>query len=306
MSTAVPQALAFVGLGSMGAPMAARLVAAGHRVTVWNRSAGRTAPLVEAGASAAATPAAAVAAAQIVFTMLADDAALDAVASGPDGLVAGMSPGALHVSMSTIAPATAERLAATHAAAGQAYVAAPVFGRPPAAAAGALFILASGADADIARAAPLLAALGQRLFPVGSAPRQANVVKLAGNFMIMAATEAMGEAMAVAGQAGIAPATLLEVFTGTLFDSPITRNYGAMLVEERFHPAGFSAALGRKDMRLFAEVAAAAQVPAPFLTTIEAQLAALVARHGPDIDWAAIGALPAEAARAAHHPENDA
>ena len=290
----------------MGAPMAARLVAAGHRVTVWNRSAGRTAPLVEAGASVAATPAAATALAQIVFTMLTDDAALDAVASGPEGLIAGMAPGGLHVSMSTIAPATAERLAAAHAAAGQAYVSAPVFGRPPAAATGALFIIASGAETDISRAAPLLAALGQRLFPVGSAPGQANVVKLAGNFMIMAAIEAMGEAIAVAGQAGIAPGAFLEVLTGTLFDSPIYRNFGAMLVEERFHPAGFRAALGRKDMRLFAEVAAAGQVAAPFLTIIEAQLAALVARHGPDIDWAAIGAMPAEVARSAHHPEKDA
>jgi 3-hydroxyisobutyrate dehydrogenase-like beta-hydroxyacid dehydrogenase len=166
-----------------------------------------------------------------------------------------------------------------------------VFGRPPAAAAGQLFTLSSGSDAAAARAAPLFEVLGKAHFHLGAEPGQANVAKLAGNYMIMATTAAVGEALSVGQAHGIAPASLLAVLTGTLFDSPIVRNYGAMLVERRFHPAGFTAQLGKKDVALFGAAAEAGDIAAPLADLLQDRLSHLIASHGPDIDWAAIGML---------------
>lgn len=286
--------IGFVGLGAMGAAMAARLVEAGFEVALWNRSPERAAPLVEMGARLAVSPADAAAGASVVVTMLADDSAVEAVVHGENGLIAGLAEGAVHLSMGTIGPDCAAGLVAAHADAGQVYVAAPVFGRPDAAAKGALFIVVAGPADAIRLVEPLLGVMGQRHFPVGDAPPQANIVKLSGNFMILAATEAMGEAMAIADQAGVPPATMLSVLTGTLFDAPIYRNYGAMLVEERFRPAGFTAELGLKDMRLLDKAADRLRVAAPFLSTLRDRLRTLIARHGPDIDWAATGHLARE------------
>jgi 3-hydroxyisobutyrate dehydrogenase-like beta-hydroxyacid dehydrogenase len=277
-------AVSLIGLGAMGSAMATRLLARGHKLTVWNRTPTRAAPHVVAGAALAPSLQAA-AHAPLVITMLADDAALLAVAPS---LAAHMPAGALHLSMSTVAPETSDHLAALHAAAGQSFLAAPVFGRPPAAEAGQLFILAAGADAALAQAQPLFESLGKAHFPLGPTPSQANVAKLAGNFMIMGLTASLGEALAAGQRHGIPPAALLNLFTSTLFDSPITRNYGAMIVENRFHPAGFTAKLGTKDLALFRHTAG----NAPLATLLEDKLHSLIAAHGPDIDWAAIGMLP--------------
>lgn len=288
--------IAFIGLGGMGGPMARNLIGAGHRLHVWNRSPERAAALVEAGAELAATPAAAAAAAGCAITMLADDSAVEAVTFGPDGLLAGLGRAAVHVSMSTIGADCAERLAAAHRERGQGFVSAPVFGRPDAAARAQLFIVAAGAAADVARCALLFEALGRRSFVVGERPSQANVVKLSGNFMIMAAVEAMAEAMTIADRHGVDRETMLGVITGTLFDAPIYRNYGAMLVNDSFRPAGFAAELGLKDMRLLDAAAEKGRVPAPLLGIVRDRLRGLVARHGGDIDWAAVGKMVREAA----------
>jgi len=276
--------LSLIGLGAMGQAMAMRLLDRGHALTVWNRTAERAAPLVKAGATLAPSLDAA-AKADIVLTMLADDAALLAVAPT---LAAHMPGGGLHISMSTVAPETSDHLASLHGRHGQSFLAAPVFGRPPAALAGQLFILAAGADAALTRAQPVFQSLGKANFPLGPTPSQANVAKLAGNFMIMGLTASLGEALAAGQRHDIAPATLLTLFTSTLFDSPITRAYGAMLVENRFHPAGFTAQLGTKDLSLFRHAAG----DAPLATLLEDKLHRLIAAHGPDIDWAAIGMLP--------------
>jgi len=273
----------FIGLGRMGAAMAANLIAAGHDVTVWNRSPHKAAPLAERGATIAATPADA-AQGSVVMTMLADDRALEAVAFGPDGIAG--AP-ALHVSHSTIGVALAERLAAEAGPGG--FVSAPVFGRPAAAEAAQLFVVAAGDPAALDRCAPLLDAIGQRTFRVGDAPPAANLVKLSGNFMIMAAVEAMAEAMTLAEKGGVDRRTLLDVMTGTLFDAPIYRTYGAFLVEDRFRPAGFTAPLGLKDMGLVDAAATAARVPMPLLGIVRDHLRAAIAIEGEDVDWVAAG-----------------
>lgn len=282
--------VAFLGLGSMGAAMASNLVKGGQEVVVWNRSPDRAAPLVAAGAKAAASPAEAVRDATVAITMLADDPALFAVLDGDAGLLAGLPQGALHVSMSTIAVATAETATARHQARGQRYLSAPVFGRPDAAAAAKLFIVAAGAAADIDEAAPLFDLMGQKLFRIGDTPAHANLVKLCGNFTILAAIEAMAEAMALAAKAGIPKAKLYEVFTGTLFDAPVYRNYGKLIVEDAYRPAGFKAPLGLKDMRLAGESAERHRVPMPLLSLLRDHLVQTIAQEGEDIDWSGIGA----------------
>ena len=280
--------IGFIGLGNMGAPIAANLVRAGHDVAVWNRTAAKARPLQEAGAVLAESPKGAAGGADVVFTMLADDSALDAVMVGENGLLAGLRSAALHVSLSTIAVATADRIAATHRARGQRFLCAPVFGRPTAAAAAKLFVAAAGDLADFQAATPLLSAMSQRVFYVGEKPSAANLVKLCGNFMILAAIESLGEAMVLAEKGGIAKHLLLEVLTGSLFDSPIYRVYGPILTEEKFKPAGFAAPLALKDMRLVGQSAETLRVPMPLLSLLRDHLLQAIAQEGEDVDCSAI------------------
>jgi 3-hydroxyisobutyrate dehydrogenase-like beta-hydroxyacid dehydrogenase len=281
--------IGFIGLGNMGAAIAANLVRAGHEVTVWNRSAAKAQGLVALGAVASPSPKAAAAEREAVLTMLADDAALESVLAGPQGLLEGLRPGALHISLSTISVATAERLATVHAERGQHLLSAPVFGRPEAAAAAKLFVVAAGQKADLDGAKSVFDAISQRVFYIGETPSAANLVKLCGNFMILAAIETMAEAMTLAERGGVAKKQLLEVLTGTLFDSPVYRNYGSGLVEERFKPAGFAAPLGLKDMRLVGQSAEALRVPMPVLNVLRDHLLQTIAVQGEDVDWSAIG-----------------
>lgn len=281
--------IGFIGLGNMGAAIAANLVRAGHEVAVWNRSAAKAQSLVGLGAKLAPTPKAAAAEREAVLTMLADDAAVESVLSGPQGVLEGLRRGALHISLSTIAVATAERLTALHTERGQHLLCAPVFGRPEAAAAAKLFVVAGGRKADVDGAKPLFDAISQRLFYIGETPSAANLVKLCGNFMILAAVETMAEAMTLAERGGVAKKQFLEVMTGTLFDAPVYRGYGSGLVEERFKPAGFAAPLGLKDMRLVGQSAEALRVPMPVLNVLRDHLLQTIAAEGEEVDWSAIG-----------------
>jgi len=280
--------IGFLGLGNMGAPIAANLAHAGHDVSIWNRTIDKARSLVEAGATLVANPKAVASRSDVVFTMLADDAALDSVLGGEHGALAGLKAGALHVSMSTIAVATADRIAAMHRALGQRFLCAPVFGRPEAAAAAKLFVVAAGDPADLQTATPLLEAISQRVFYLGETPSSANLVKLCGNFMILSAIEALSEAMALAEKGGVAETQLLEVLTGTLFDSPVYRTYGAIIAAERFKPSGFAAPLGLKDMRLVGQSAEALRVPMPLLSLLRDHLLQTIAQEGEDIDWSGI------------------
>jgi 3-hydroxyisobutyrate dehydrogenase-like beta-hydroxyacid dehydrogenase len=281
--------IGFIGLGHMGTGIAMNLVRAGHEVAVWNRSSEKARELLAHGATSAATPKAAAMGRTAVITMLADDAALEQVLGGAEGLLEGLPRGALHVSMSTIAVATADRVAALHHERSQGFLSAPVFGRPEAAAAAKLFVVAAGPEKDFEIAKALLAAVGQRTFYLGATPSSANLLKLCGNFAILAAIETLAEAMALAQKGGIAKDRLLEVLTGTLFDSPVYRNYGTALVEGRFKPAGFAAPLGLKDMRLVAQSAETLRVPMPVLSVLRDHLLQTIAAEGEDVDWSAIG-----------------
>jgi len=281
--------IGFLGLGKMGAGMAANLLRAGHQVTVWNRSPQKAQPLLAQGALLARTPREAAADREIIVSMLADDAALEAVLEGHDGVLEGLPRGALHVSSSTIAVATADRAAMLHQDRGLRYLSAPVFGRPEAAAAAKLFIVAAGAKSDYGAAGALFPALGQKAFYVGDKPSAANLVKLCGNFTILGAIETFAEAMTLAQKGGVPQQIFLEVMTGTLFDAPVYRNYGAALAEQRFKPAGFAAPLGLKDMRLVGQSAETLRVPMPVLNVLRDHLLQTIGAEGEDIDWSGIG-----------------
>jgi 3-hydroxyisobutyrate dehydrogenase-like beta-hydroxyacid dehydrogenase len=280
--------IGFIGLGHMGAAIAANLVRASHEVAVWNRSADKARPLIELGATLAASPRGAAAGRDMVFTMLGDDAALHAVLGGEQGLYAGLARGAVHVSMSTIGVNTADEVAAGHAERAQGFLSAPVFGRPEAAIAAKLFIVAAGDQAHLQRVGGLFENISQRVFRVGTKPSNANVVKLCGNYMILAAIEALAEAMSLSFASGVPKRQLLEVLTGTVFDAPVYRTYGAILIEERFRPAGFAAPWGLKDMNLAGAAAATQGVAMPFLEILKQHLSETIANEGADIDWSGI------------------
>ncbi|RAK52541.1 NAD(P)-dependent oxidoreductase [Phenylobacterium deserti] len=277
----------FVGLGAMGTAMVQSLLRNGHRVTVWNRTPEKAQPLAELGAAIAQTPADA-ARAGVVITMVADDAALQSVLEGEHGLLGALPSGGLHISMSTISVALSDRLTTTHADRGQGFVSAPVFGRPPAAQAGKLFVVSAGEPQAVARATPLFEAMGQRLFTVGETPSAANLVKLCGNFMILSTVESLSEAMALAAKGGVEKKALLEVLTGTIFGAPVFSIYGELIVEERFRPAGFAAPLALKDLRLVGEAADALGAPMDVLDVVRSHLSQVIEQEGADIDCSAL------------------
>ena len=283
----------FIGLGQMGAGMAARLRDAGHDLTVFNRSAQRMQPLIALGATGAKNIAAACDA-DVVFTMLADDKALEDVVLGPDGMLAHLKPGAIHVSCSTVSVALSARLCSEHEQRQQGYIAAPVFGRPDAAAAGKLFVVAAGKQNWIDKVQPLFDVMGQRTFVVSDVPEKANLVKLSGNFMIASAIESMGESMALVEKGGVDRHQFLELLTSTLFNAPVYKNYGAMIADRHFEPAGFAAHLGQKDMRLALSAAEELKVPLPFAGVLRDRYLELAAHGGENLDWSAIGSLAAK------------
>jgi 3-hydroxyisobutyrate dehydrogenase-like beta-hydroxyacid dehydrogenase len=283
------QSIAVIGLGAMGAGAARRLLDQGQRVKVWNRSATKVTPLVKLGAEAAESPGEAAAGARIVITFLADDRALEEVVLGPDSVASRLGGGGIHLSMSTIAPATARRLANVHQERGAAYVAAPVFGRPDAAASGQLWIVTSGDATAKAVVRPVLETLGQGVHDFGEDPAAAHTVKLAGNFLIAAASEAMAEAYTLGEKGGLDRVQLAEFFGSTLFPSRIYQNYGKAIAEHGYEPAGFKLKLGLKDLRLVLGTADACEMPMPLASLLHDRLLALAAQGHGEIDWTGIG-----------------
>lgn len=251
--------IGFLGLGKMGTPMAQRLIAAGHELSVWNRTEGRTKPLIHEGAIAAATPAEAELGADAVITMLFDDGANEEVLFGPNGLMDALAPGALHIACSTISVALSERLTEEHARRGIDFVAAPVFGRPNVAEAGKLWIAVAGTESAVHRARPLLEPLARGISVVGPRPSQAHALKLGGNFLISAMIHSLGEAFVYAAAQGIDPEVFFETVNSALFKSPFYAAYAKVMLHPPEH-AGATIDLGAKDLRLLREAAAAVGV----------------------------------------------
>ena len=280
--------IGFAGLGAMGTAMAARLLAGGHELWVWNRSPGRDGALLEQGAHAAASPAEIAREAELVFTMLTDDAAVEAVVLGPDGLVDGLGEGTLHVSSSTISVALARRLEEAHARRGQSLVSATVLGRPPAAEAGKLYVMAAGARAAVGRARPALEAFSQAVFEVGSEPWQANLVKLCANFMILSTVEQLSEVFALAAKAGVEEATLFKVLSESFFSAPVHLNYGRLIVERAFSPPGAPMAIGKKDTDLVLAAGEDFGAVLPMASLLRDRFVASLARGDGALDFAAL------------------
>jgi len=282
----------FIGLGQMGSGMAGNLLKAKHEVSIYNRTAGKTENLVRLGAKAPGEISM-VSMSEAVITMLANDAAVEDVVFGNYGVLKSLPRNAVHISCSTISVTLSKRLAEAHEAAGQHFLAAPVYGRPDAAAAGKLFVVVAGKAGIIESCRPLFEAIGQRTFVISETPEAANLVKLSGNFLIAAVIEALGEAIALIGKGGVDRQAYLELLTSTLFNAPVYKTYGRLIVDDKFEPAGFAALLGQKDVRLALAAAEALSVPMPLAGLIRDRFLTLVALGGETLDWSAIGALAA-------------
>ena len=268
----------------MGRPMAANLLEAGHALRVWNRSRAPVEALTRRGATEAEPREVF---GEVLVSMLADDTAVREVVLDT-GMLDSAPPGAVHVNMATISVALAEELTEEHRRRGLHYVAAPVFGRPEAAAKRQLNVLAAGERTALDRVQPLLDAMGQRTWRLGEDPRAANAAKLAGNFLIAAAIECMGEAVVMAERYGVRPAALLEILGSTLFAAPVYRSYGALIAERRYEPAGFPLDLGLKDVRLALAAAESARTPMPVASLLRDHLLEAIAQGDGDLDWAAL------------------
>ena len=286
--------IGFIGLGAMGTGIAENLLKAGHRVTAWNRSPGPLAALSAKGAIAARNPAETLKA-DVLFSMLASDTAIRDV--GLDGpLLDSAARGLTHVNLATISVGFAEELAAAHGARGLSYIAAPVFGRPPAAAAAQLVVTAAGETSALARVQPLFDSIGRRTVIVGEKPAQAALFKIAGNFLIASALDSMSEAFTLLQKGGVDAAQFLEFLTEALFAGPVYKNYGALVLDRKFEPPGFQLKLGLKDVKLAQDAAGRLNMALPIGDVLQNHLEQAVAMGLGDKDWTAVSAVIAKTA----------
>jgi 3-hydroxyisobutyrate dehydrogenase-like beta-hydroxyacid dehydrogenase len=300
--------IGFVGLGKMGSAIAANLLAAGHDLTVFNRSREKAEPLARQGARIAASPAEVAQNSEAVFTMLPDDHAVEEVTLGDHGILAGLAQDATHISSSTISVNAARRLTEHHRSRGRGFITAPVFGRPEAAEAKQLLVLTAGDNQALERCRPLFEAIGRRTFLIGNEPWQANLFKLLGNFMIATLLETFGETFAAVRKAGSDQNAFLDVII-ELFASPVYKNYGRVIAHEQFSPAGFALKLGLKDVRLAIEAAGEFDAPLPIASVLRDHFISALAHGQEQLDWSSIAQVSARnagleedaAAQAAHN-----
>jgi len=270
--------IGFIGLGNMGTHMAKNLIDAGYHLQVYNRTQSKISELGESGVTVCKTPAEAATNVHALISMLSEDEIVKEVVSGQDGILKTFPKNAVHISMSTIGPDTAEEMAKLHTGAGSSYIASPVFGRPEAAAAKKLFICISGDEAAKEIAKPILENLGQRIVDFGDKVGGANVVKVAGNFMIIASMEMMAEAFTLAEKNGLDRAQVADFFGSTIFNAPIYQNYGKLIANKQYEPVGFKASLGYKDARLAVKLAQLSKTPMPGATLAHDRLLSAVAK----------------------------
>ena len=289
------ETVGFIGLGGMGLAMAMNLLKAGFGLHVYNRTAEKARPLLEQGAVLARSPAEAAEPGGVVATMVSDDRAVEEVTLGSNGIMGRLGDG-VHLSMSTIAPRTARRLADLHRERGSQYVASPVFGKPEVAAQAKLWVVTSGDAAARARVRPIQEAMSRRVFDFGDDAGAANAIKLAGNFLLGAAVEAMAEAFTLAQKHGVPRRQTYEFFTQTLFDGFVYRGYGDLVASEHYQPVGARPSLIRKDYGLILEAAAEGLVPMPLAALIHQRLTATVAKGRDDVDWAGFAREVSESA----------
>lgn len=283
--------MGFAGLGSMGQPIAENLMKAGYTLKVYNRTRSRADILVGKGATLVETPAA-VCAGGVVATMLADDDAVEEVVFGEHGILTGLPRGGIHICHSTISTKLSRRLTEAHQHREQMFVAAPVFGRPDAAQAARLVVVAAGPPQAIEHCRGALEAIGRKLFVVSADPPVANTVKLSGNFLIASMLESLGEAFALLRKTGIEPAAFMEIVEA-FFQSPVYQNYGKTIAEERYEPAGFKLRLGLKDIRLVLAAADEKAAPMPIASLVRDNLLSGVAQGWQDLDWSAVARVAA-------------
>ncbi|PWK78141.1 3-hydroxyisobutyrate dehydrogenase-like beta-hydroxyacid dehydrogenase [Mucilaginibacter oryzae] len=277
--------IGFIGLGNMGTPIAKNLLASGYHLQVYNRTLSKIDELGSEGVTKCQSPAEAAASVQFVISMLSDDEVLRESTTGDGGILKTLQPNAVHISMSTISPDTAEELAKLHQQAGSSYLAAPVFGRPEAAAARKLWICISGDEKTKTNARPILDCLGQAVIDFGDKTGGANVVKIAGNFMIMASMEMMAEAYTLAEKNGLDRVQVSEFFGSTLFAAPIFQNYGKLIANKQYQPVGFKSKLGYKDARLAFKLSQTSEMPMPTVNTVHNRLLTAVAKGWGETDW---------------------
>jgi len=281
----------FIGLGNMGSAMARNLIKAGHALTVYNHTPSRAEVFRPLGVTVAGTPGEAVSGVEALITMVADDHAVENVMFGSGKALEALPAGAVHIAMSTMSVAMSRRLLAVHREKNHHFLAAPVFGRPDAAAAAKLFIAAAGPAGQIARCQPLFDAMGQKTFVVGDEAPAANLVKVTANFLITTVIESLGEAFALIRKSGVDSDKFLELLTGSLFAAPIFRTYGGMIAADNFEPVGFSMTLGMKDNRLVLAAAEDAAVPMPMASLIRDRMLTATAQGMGEADWAAIARI---------------
>ena len=284
----------FVGLGRMGIEMAGNLLKAGHEVSVFNRTIEKADPLKELGALVAHSPGEVCKGTDVVFSILADDGSTEEITLGRQGLVESLEEGAVHACMATISVELALRLGEVHQSKRQGYVSAPVFGRPPAAAAAKLFVVASGKHPSIEKCMPGFEAMSQKVFSLGEACEEANVVKIAGNFMLASLIESLGEAFALTRNYEIDPDLFLEILTGTIFPAPVYKIYGGMIAKDSYEPAGFKLPLGLKDVGLALEAGERKGVPLPLGSLVRDRILTGLSRGYEEFDWAGIARVSAD------------
>ncbi len=281
----------FIGLGSMGAPMAMNLLKGGVSLSVYNRSKEKATPLVKAGAKLLEHPSEAFSQAPLAFSMVANDQALEAIS---EDLLKGAKPGCIHISSSTVAPETTRKLLRKHEEKGVQFIAAPVFGRPDVAAKHELWICVAGDVEAKKRAEPLLRMMGKKVYDFGNSPESANAVKVAGNFTILSVVEMLGEALAFAEKSGVNPEQLHAFLTDSLYPSPVFDTYGKIINQKKFSPAGFKLTLGLKDLTLFLNAAKSVHTSTPLAQLLQKQLQTSVEKGREEMDWSAISLLAQE------------
>jgi 3-hydroxyisobutyrate dehydrogenase-like beta-hydroxyacid dehydrogenase len=284
----ISSTIGFIGLGNMGQPIAMNLLNAGNSLRVYNRSTQKTRSLVEKGAVAVDNPGEVIEPGGVVFTMLADDASLRSVVFGNANFLERLAPGGVHVSLSTISPATAQEMSAYHDRHGVVFLSAPVIGRPDRAAAGTLFILLAGRPEAKEAILPLLERIGERIFDFGHEPWLSNVAKLAFNFNIAAAIEIMAESFTLAEKNGVSRQRMTELLSETLFPGVIYRGYGDLIARHAYEPAGFRLSLGWKDIQLVLDIADESVTPLPIGSLLRERFLSAIAKGRGELDWSAL------------------